>query len=79
MQKTCVNNTTSEKINLYRGVPQGTVFEPLLFRIYVNVMRQNIAPLCQILQYADDTMLYTTNEDFNITRSDLDESLSEIS
>ena len=60
-------------------MPQGTVLGPLLFNIYVNDMRQNIAPNFQILQYADDTMLYTTNEDFNIARSDLEKSLSEIS
>ena len=79
IQKVCVKNTTSEKIEIYQGVPQGTVLRPLLFNIYVNDMRQNIAPICWILQNADDTMLYTTNKDFNIARSDLEKSLFEIS
>ena len=71
IQKVCVNNTTNEKIELYQGVPQGTVLRPFLLNIYVNDMRQNIAPNCQILRHADDTMLYTTNEGFNIARSDI--------
>ena len=61
IQEVCVNNTTSEKIEIYKGVPQGTVLGPILFKIYANDMRQNVAPTYQILQYTDDTMLYTTN------------------
>ena len=60
---------TSEKVELYQGVPQGTILGPLRFNIHVIDMRQNIAP---ILQYADDTMLYPANED-------LEQSLTHIS
>ena len=59
IQKVCVNNTTSEEIEL------GTVVGALLLKIFCDDILQTIAPNCQILQYADDTMLYTTNEGFN--------------
>ena len=68
IQTVSINNTTSERIELCQRVPQGTVLEPLLFS---NDMPQNISPICQVLRYADDNMLYTTNEYFNIVRSDL--------
>ena len=65
---------SSEEIEFYQGVPQGTVLKPLFFTIYVNDMRQSTAPYCQSLQYADDTMLYTTNEAFKIARPDFEKS-----
>ena len=42
-------------------------------------MRQTIAPICQNLQNAYDTMFYTTNEYFNTARSGLETSLTDIS
>ena len=77
IQKVCVSNITSKKTELCQGVPQGTILGPLLFDFYVNDMRQNIAPICQNLQYVDDTMLYLTNEDFNMARSDIEKCLSD--
>ena len=47
--------------NLYLGVPQGTVLGPLLLIIYVNDMQQMIGETSELVQYADDTMIYTSH------------------
>ena len=36
IQKVCVNNTTSENIELYQDMPQFTVLGPHLFNFFVN-------------------------------------------
>lgn len=53
-----VINATSDYLYYNVGVPQGSMFSPLLFRMYVNDLL-NVCPpdvFCQI--YADDIVLY---------------------
>ena len=64
-QKVILNTCKSDWIELYQGVPQGTVLGPLLFNIYVNDMSKAISNDCQLLQYADDTMTYASHKDEN--------------
>ena len=64
-QKVILNTCKSDWIELYQGVPQGTVLGPLLFNIYVNDMSKAISNDCELLQYADDTMTYASHKDEN--------------
>ena len=43
---------------LSHGVPQGSIFGPLLFSIYTSQMHKCLE-FCNVHYYADDTQLYT--------------------
>ena len=62
-QKVTLPTCDSEWIQLYQGVPQGTVLGPLLFNIYVNDMQQTVTENCSLIQYADDTMIFSSHSD----------------
>ena len=55
-----------------RGVPQGTIMGPLLFNIYANFMRSSVQRPTQLVQYADDTFLYSASRNLEHSRKDLE-------
>ena len=71
-QKIVLQNTSSDWIDLYQGVPQGTILGPLLFNIYVNSMQSAIQEPCELFQYADDTLLFVSNGCLNTAISQLE-------
>ena len=62
-QKVVLNTCNSNWIQLYQGVPQGTILGPLLFNIYVKDMGASISKDCNLVQYADDTMIFLDHVD----------------
>ena len=62
IQKVTLSTCESDWIQLYQGVPQGTILGPLLFNVYVNNMIERIDNSCNLVQYADDTMIFTSNK-----------------
>ena len=78
-QKVIFSGNESDWILLNRGVPQGTVLGPLLFNIYVNDLHRTIDnDKCQVIQYADDTFLYSSHTNENIARSYLEKNIEEM-
>ena len=52
------NNEVSPQLNLNIGFPQGTVFGPILYLIYMNAL-PDILPDNSFIMYADDMTLYS--------------------
>ena len=63
LQKVTLSACESDWLQLYQGVPKRTILGPLLFNIYVNNMIETIESSCNLVQYADDNMIFTSNED----------------
>jgi len=71
-QRVGIRGAFSEWIDVISGVPQWSVLEPLLFRIFINDIDTGI--LSKISKFADDTKLckdVVTEEDAFIIREDL--------
>ena len=64
-QKVTLLNCHSDWMKLYQGVPQGTILGPLLFNIYVNDMQHEVQNDCNLLQYADDTMVFKSDSNIH--------------
>ena len=75
IQKTVVNNYESDWIELHQGVPQGTILGPLLFNLYIKDLRTNIPENCEIIQYADDTMLFTADSNLDTACSTIEKGI----
>ena len=54
-QRVVLNGSVSTWIQVFSGVPQGSVLGPLLFIIFINLFDQEVGVLDIISKYADDT------------------------
>jgi retron-type reverse transcriptase len=57
-----VNDSTSSKMNINCGVPQGSILGPLLFIIYINDMNKAVEN-CITHHFADDTNILHADKD----------------
>ena len=73
-----LNGTESDWINLKKGFTQGTILGPLLFNIYVNNLAKIVEKDCTVVQYADDTFLFTLNTDEISSKTKLEHNISKI-
>ena len=64
-----VENNSSDPGDLNCGVPQGSILGPLLFLLYVNDMPQAIE--CDLLLYADDSVLLFTYKNVDVINDQL--------
>ena len=61
-QSIIYNNTTSNEYPIYRGVPQGSILGPALFLLRINYLHHCLQH-SRIINYADDTVLYVSDQD----------------
>ena len=74
-QYVAVNGAISCNLPITVGVPQGSVLGPLLFLMYINDMPNCISNDCNMLLYADDSLLFSSNKNIYELRLKLNESL----
>ena len=62
-QRVLANSTLSSFQTITQGVPQGSVLGPIFYILYANDIIGTLKN-CKVALYADDTVLYTANNDF---------------
>ena len=78
VQQVNVNGTNSEWANITSGIPQGSVLEPILFVLYINVLYINDLPkniVWNVYMFVDDTKVFkmiTSPNDQHTLQNDLD-------
>ena len=60
-QAVLVNGIDSDSLDIFVGVPQGSVLRPLLFLLYINCLPNSVAFLA--LLFADDTTFQMSGND----------------
>ena len=71
---TSINNTLSSELPVTHGVSQGSIFGPILFLLFINDM-PSCFKKCAVHLYADDTVIYHSNEDPKVIESVLNQEL----
>ena len=75
-QRVVLNGQSSSWLNVKAGVPQGSILGPLLFLIYINDISNNLES--DVKLFADDTSLFSTVFDPNISATTLNNDLAKI-
>ena len=76
-QRVYANGTYSEYLDITQGVPQGSVLGPLFYIVYANDL-VNIVKHCKLAMYADDTVLYISRKNFDVSVKNLQEDINSI-
>ena len=77
-QNVTLSNCHSDWKKLYQGVPQGTVLGPLLFNIYVDDMQHEVQNDCNLLHYADDTMVFKSDSNIHKAIASLEQNVKKL-
>ena len=71
------NGRSSEWASINTGVPQGSILGPLLSLIYINDLSEGITSNVKL--FADDTSIFSTVYNINISTSNLNSDLQKVS
>ena len=77
-QRVFANDTYSTYQGITQGVPQGSVLGPLFYIIYANDLADTLKN-CKMAMYADDTVLYISDKDFNMSVKKMQNDINSLS
>ena len=72
-----MNGITSSKLPFSCGVPQWSILGPLLFLLYINDL-QDILNDSNVYLYADDTVVFSSNEDLKLAHLNVQQELTNV-
>jgi hypothetical protein len=61
-----------------KGLPQGSVLSTFMYNFYTRLVEACLHPLCSILQYADDLVVYTSGKHVEAVKDSLQTSLTRL-
>ena len=73
-QRLVLNGQCSSWVDIWTGVPQGSILGPLLFLIYVNDSPNGLKGECKL--FADETSLFSVVHDISTSASDTNNDLT---
>ena len=74
-QQVIIDNAVSNSVDVLSGVPQGSIFGPLSFVLFINDIYESIDAETNIELYADDTKIWReikSESDCNFLQKDID-------
>lgn len=76
-QCTTYSGTTSRRLEIEYGVPQGAKLSSLLFLLYINDIGNSIKK-CKIVLFADDTLIYVCSPSIDVAAQQMNEDLENV-
>ena len=78
LQRVKTDSILSNWIKVFRGVPQGAILGPLLFNIYVKDLSTDIDSNVEMIQYADDCLVFASNKVEKIAKKSLESNINNL-